>query len=47
MGYAGLAADPEAATKIKKAAENKALAIFNSLHIVTIDESRIDVRPGV
>ena len=45
-GYFELAADPEAPAAIKKAAANEALPIWNELHLVTIDESQIDVRPG-
>ena len=44
-GYVSLAEDPDAPGKIKKAAANEALAIWNELHLVTIDESRINVRP--
>jgi uncharacterized protein (TIGR02118 family) len=45
-GYASLADDPEAPGKIKKAAANETLAIWNELHLVTIGESKIDVRPA-
>jgi uncharacterized protein (TIGR02118 family) len=45
-GYAELAADPDAPRKIKAAAANEALAVWTDEHLVTIDESRIDARPG-
>jgi uncharacterized protein (TIGR02118 family) len=45
QGYASLAADPDAPRKIKTAAANEALAVWTHEHLVTIDESRIDVRP--
>ena len=45
QGYTALAADPQAAGKIKRAAERDALAVWTDEHLVTIDESRIDVRP--
>jgi hypothetical protein len=46
QGYKSLAADPTAATKIKAADEANLLAVWTDEHIVTIDESRIDARPG-
>jgi hypothetical protein len=45
QGYRELAADPTAARVIKAAAERDALAVWTEEHLVTIDESRIDVRP--
>jgi uncharacterized protein (TIGR02118 family) len=45
-GYAALSADPEAPRKIKAAASEQALAVWTAEHIVTIDASRIDTRPG-
>jgi uncharacterized protein (TIGR02118 family) len=45
-GYTTLAEDPDAPGKIKKAAANEALVIWNELHLVTIDESQIDERPA-
>ena len=43
--YFTLAADPDAPAKLKKAAANGALAIWTDKHLVTIDDSAIDVRP--
>jgi len=45
-GYAALAADPDAPARIKRAAARQALAVWTREHLVTIDESRIDARPG-
>ena len=44
-GYAELAADAGAPAKLKRAAEHGALAVWTHAHLVTIDESHIDVRP--
>jgi uncharacterized protein (TIGR02118 family) len=46
-GYAALAADPGAPAALRTAAERQALAVWTDEHLVTIDDSRIDVRPGV
>jgi uncharacterized protein (TIGR02118 family) len=45
QGYATLAADPEAPARLKRAAEQEALAVWTHAHLVTLDESAIDVRP--
>ena len=45
QGYASLAADPEAPRRIKRAAAREALGVWTSEHLVTFDESQIDVRP--
>ncbi len=44
-GYRTLAADPDAPRTIKAAAAARALAVWTSEHIVTIDGSGIDARP--
>jgi uncharacterized protein (TIGR02118 family) len=44
-GYA-LAENPEAPSKIKTAAEKNMLGVWTPEHLVTLDDSRIDVRPG-
>lgn len=44
QGYA-LAADPQAPAMLKRAAANRALAVWTHAHLVTIDDSRIDARP--
>jgi uncharacterized protein (TIGR02118 family) len=44
-GYDSLAADPTAPAKIRQAAERKLLAVWTPWHLVTLDDSRIDVRP--
>jgi uncharacterized protein (TIGR02118 family) len=44
-GYESLAADPTAPAKIRLAAERKLLAVWTPWHLVTLDDSRIDVRP--
>jgi uncharacterized protein (TIGR02118 family) len=44
-GYATLAADPEAPGRIAAAAARGCLAVWTPKHLVTIDESGIDVRP--
>ena len=41
-----LSADPDVPAKIKTAAAGNALAVWTGEHIVTIDGSRIDARPG-
>jgi uncharacterized protein (TIGR02118 family) len=46
QGYAELAADPRTPAKIKAAAAGEALAVWTGEHLVTVDESHIDVRPG-
>ena len=46
QGYAALAADPGAPAKLKDAASRQALAVWTAEHLVTIDDSRIDTRPG-
>ena len=43
-GYS-LADDPDAPAKIKAAAENDMLGVWTPEHLVTLDDSRIDVRP--
>ncbi|MGH2842110.1 MAG: EthD family reductase, partial [Solirubrobacteraceae bacterium] len=45
QGYATLAADSQAPAKLKLAAEREALAVWTHAHLVTIDDSHIDVRP--
>jgi uncharacterized protein (TIGR02118 family) len=45
QGYATLAADPLAPAKLRRAAEREALAVWTHAHLVTLDDSRIDVRP--
>jgi uncharacterized protein (TIGR02118 family) len=45
-GYASLAADPSVPCKIRAAALSGNLAVWTSEHLVTIDASRIDARPG-
>ena len=45
-GYSRLATDPNAPRQIKAAAAKQALAVWTGQHIVTIDESQIDERPG-
>lgn len=44
-GYRRLAADPGAASTLVEAAAHEALAVFTAEHLVTIDGSRLDVRP--
>jgi uncharacterized protein (TIGR02118 family) len=46
-GYRTLAADPAAAIKIKEASKAGLLAVWTAEHLVTIDESGIDARPGL
>jgi len=46
QGYAELAADPTAPARIKAAAAGEALAVWTHEHLVTLDESHIDARPG-
>ena len=45
-GYTSLAADPTAPAKIKAAAEAQMLGVWTPEHLVTLDDSRIDARPG-
>lgn len=45
-GYASVAADPDAPGKIKTAAAKGQLGVWTADHLVTLDESRIDARPG-
>jgi uncharacterized protein (TIGR02118 family) len=45
-GYETLLHDPQAAAKIKAAAQKGLLAVWTEEHIVTLDESRIDARPA-
>ncbi len=45
QGYASLADDPNGPRKLKTADESGALCVWTWEHIVTIDESAIDVRP--
>ncbi len=45
QGYAELAADPQAPSRIEAAAAVEALAVWTDEHIVTLDESHIDARP--
>ncbi len=44
-GCETLAADPDAPRAIKAAAARECLAVWTRKHIVTIDASRIDIRP--
>jgi uncharacterized protein (TIGR02118 family) len=44
--YTDLLKDPNAAPQIKAAAAKDCLAVWTDEHLVTIDESRIDARPG-
>ena len=47
-GYTSLlAADPAAPAKIKAAAAKNQLGVWTPEHLVTLDETRIDTRPGV
>jgi uncharacterized protein (TIGR02118 family) len=46
QGYEALAADPDAPRRIKAAAVEEALAVWTAEHLVTIDDSAIDARPG-
>jgi uncharacterized protein (TIGR02118 family) len=46
QGYRALARDPDAPRRIKAAAAREALALWMPEHLVTIDDSRIDARPG-
>ena len=46
QGYKALGADPKYAALIKRADEARMLCVWTDEHIVTIDESRIDARPG-
>jgi uncharacterized protein (TIGR02118 family) len=46
QGYAALAADPDAPRAIRQAAADDALAVWTDEHIVTVDASGIDARPG-
>jgi uncharacterized protein (TIGR02118 family) len=46
QGYAQLASDPEGPGRIKASAEAGLLAVWTEEHLVTIDDSRIDARPG-
>jgi hypothetical protein len=41
-----LQAMPDAPAKIKAAAQNNMLGVWTPEHLVTLDESRIDARPG-
>jgi hypothetical protein len=45
-GYTALAADAAPPRQIKPAAARRALAVWTTEHIVTVDDSRIDARPG-
>ena len=45
QGYASLAADPQAPAVLKRAAAAEALAVWTHAHLVTLDESRMDIRP--
>jgi len=45
QGYASLAADPKAPGQLKLAAQREALAVWTHAHLVTLDDSQIDVRP--
>jgi len=45
LGYASLAADPQAPAKIKAAAQKDQLGVWTEHHLVTLDDSRIDARP--
>jgi uncharacterized protein (TIGR02118 family) len=45
-GYKSLAADPQAPAKLKVADASGALCVWTDEHIVTIDDSHVDARPG-
>jgi uncharacterized protein (TIGR02118 family) len=45
QGYASLAANPQAPAILKRAGAAEALAVWTHAHLVTLDESRIDIRP--
>jgi uncharacterized protein (TIGR02118 family) len=46
-GYTSLlASDPDAPKKIKTAAQNNQLGVWTPEHLVTLDDTRIDARPG-
>jgi uncharacterized protein (TIGR02118 family) len=45
-GYASLAAAADAPARIRAAAEKNLLGVWTPDHLVTLDESRIDARPG-
>jgi uncharacterized protein (TIGR02118 family) len=46
-GYTSLlASDPDAPKKIKTAAQNNHLGVWTPEHLVTLDDTRIDARPG-
>jgi uncharacterized protein (TIGR02118 family) len=46
QGYAALAADPDAPAKLRRAAADEALIVWTGDHLLTIDDSHIDARPG-
>jgi uncharacterized protein (TIGR02118 family) len=45
QGYTALAGDPDGPAKLKAAAARQALAVWTSEHLVTVDETDIDIRP--
>jgi uncharacterized protein (TIGR02118 family) len=45
QGYRALASDPAGPAKLRTAAAREALAVWTDEHLVTIDESALDVRP--
>lgn len=45
-GYRELADDPDAPARLRAAAADQALAVWTDEHLVTIDTSDIDARPG-
>lgn len=45
-GYQALAEDPDVPARLRAAAADRALAVWTDEHLVTIDTSDIDVRPG-
>jgi hypothetical protein len=45
-GYTQLAADPDGPRVLQRAAADEALAVWTSEHLVTIDESDLDLRPA-
>jgi hypothetical protein len=45
QGYTKLAADSDGPRKLKAADESGALCVWTWEHIVTIDDSALDVRP--
>jgi hypothetical protein len=46
QGFTSLAEDPDASAKIMAAAKGRKLGVWTPEHLVTLDESQIDARPG-